>query len=56
MLEQISEQESPSLPKDQGYDNDLCDFIDLCLKKDSHERPSAITLLAHPFILKYTQS
>lgn len=31
MLEQISEHDSPTLPRDQGHDPDLIDFIDKCL-------------------------
>lgn len=55
MLEQIKYDPSPSLPE-KYYSPELRDFVSRCLKKKPHERDSAISLLAHPWILNYTQS
>ena len=55
MLEQVKYEESPTLTGD-SFSDDLIDFIDRCLKKESDERDSAVSLLAHRWILKYTQS
>lgn len=57
MLEQIKYEDSPTLPKGTDhYSDELVDFIDKCLQKECQMRPSAISLLAHPFILKHSQS
>jgi len=42
---------SPSLPE-TIFSSDLCQFIDLCLKKNPDERPSSTQLLEHSFIKK----
>lgn len=56
MLEQIKESESPNVPENALYSEDLRDFINCCLQKDPKERASEIQLLAHPWILKYSQA
>ena len=56
MLEQIKYEPSPTLPQSGVYSSELVDLIDLCLNKEERHRPSTLTLLAHPFILKHTQS
>jgi mitogen-activated protein kinase kinase 3 len=55
MLEQVKYEASPSLPKGL-YSDELIDFVDKCLQKECTMRPSAISLLAHPFILNHTQT
>ena len=54
MLEQIKYEPSPTLPQSGAYSSELVDLIDLCLNKEERHRPSTLTLLAHPFILKHT--
>lgn len=56
MIQQTKDDPSPSLPRDKNFSNDLCDFIDQCLQKESADRPSAVRLLAHPLITRHTQS
>ncbi|OQR81886.1 mitogen-activated protein kinase kinase [Thraustotheca clavata] len=51
----IQEQPSPRLRDFGDFSPELCDFIDLCLKKDPMHRPPAAELLNHPF-LKYYES
>ncbi len=53
MLEQVKEEPSPTLPS-SVFSDELCDFVDKCLQKDASMRTSAISLMAHPLILKYT--
>jgi len=53
MLEQIKYDDSPTLPRNSLYSKELTDFIDKCLQKECQDRPSVITLLAHPFITKH---
>ncbi|KDO19293.1 ste/ste7/ste7-unclassified protein kinase [Saprolegnia parasitica CBS 223.65] len=50
----VQEQPSPRL-RDFGdhFSPDLCDFLDLCLKKDPMHRPPAQVLLAHPFLKRH---
>jgi mitogen-activated protein kinase kinase len=53
LLQRIVNEDPPSLPRDK-YSKDLCDFVDLCLKKQ-HERPTPLELLNMPksFLKKY---
>jgi len=53
MLEQIKYQDSPILPRG-NFSDLLIDFIARCLKKESDQRDSVVSLLAHPWILKYS--
>jgi len=55
MLEQVKYEDSPTLPRG-NFSDLLIDFIARCLKKESDQRDSVVSLLAHPWILKYTQS
>lgn len=47
----VQEKPSPRL-QDFGsnFSPELCDFVDQCLQKNPHARPSAAQLLRHPFI------
>ena len=56
ILEQISEHPSPNVPNNGNFSPELQDFIERCLKKDPEERDSTHSLLAHPWIHKYSQS
>lgn len=53
LLQRIVNEEPPSLPRTK-YSKELCDFVDLCLKKQN-ERPTPIELLNMPksIITKY---
>jgi len=53
-LEEIKEKPSPSLPANGNFSAEAIDFIGRCLKKRPEERDTAIGLLAHPWILKYS--
>ena len=55
-MNSIQVQESPNVPDNQFYSQELRDFISRCLIKDPKERATTHELLAHPWILKYTQS
>jgi serine/threonine protein kinase len=48
----IKNNPSPKLPENE-FSQEFCDFIQVCLNKDPEKRPSASTLLNHPFILLY---
>jgi serine/threonine protein kinase len=52
LSEVIKEKPAPTLPSNE-FSNEFVDFIKLCLNKDPANRPSASTLLNHPFILLY---
>jgi serine/threonine protein kinase len=54
MLDQIKEQESPNVPDNELYSEDLRDFISRCLKKETGDRDTSISLLAHPWILNHS--
>ena len=54
MHNQIANKDSPNVPRDQNFSEDLFDFVDRCLIKTPDERASSIQLLAHPWILKYS--
>jgi len=53
LLQRIVNEEPPSLDK-KKYSKELCNFVDLCLKKQT-ERPTPLDLLSMPksFITKY---
>jgi len=47
----ISSNPSPRMRNPDKWSNELNDFLSLCLSKDPQERPQAIELLQHPFLL-----
>lgn len=49
-LKAVVEEPSPNVPGELGYSENLHNFVELCLKKDYHERPKYNVLLTHPFI------
>eukprot|EP00697_Spironema_sp_BW2_P009320 gnl/Spiro4/24170_TR11990_c0_g1_i1.p1 gnl/Spiro4/24170_TR11990_c0_g1~~gnl/Spiro4/24170_TR11990_c0_g1_i1.p1 ORF type:complete len:442 (-),score=33.83 gnl/Spiro4/24170_TR11990_c0_g1_i1:48-1343(-) len=51
ILYSITVEPAPVLPSGREFSREFCDFIAACLQKDPRERPSAQTLLSHPFIL-----
>ena len=56
MLEQIKEDESPNVPENEHFSAELRDFIGICLQKEPENRHSPVRLMAHPWILRYSQS
>eukprot|EP00201_Polytomella_parva_P022527 CAMPEP_0175041644 /NCGR_PEP_ID=MMETSP0052_2-20121109/2048_1 /TAXON_ID=51329 ORGANISM="Polytomella parva, Strain SAG 63-3" /NCGR_SAMPLE_ID=MMETSP0052_2 /ASSEMBLY_ACC=CAM_ASM_000194 /LENGTH=374 /DNA_ID=CAMNT_0016304219 /DNA_START=83 /DNA_END=1204 /DNA_ORIENTATION=+ len=52
LLEYIVMEPAPLLPHDQ-FSPELCDFVSICLQKDSRNRPSVSHLLQHPFLKKH---
>jgi serine/threonine protein kinase len=56
MLDQVKDQKSPNVPKNEHHSSELRDFIRICLQKEPTDRHSAVKLLAHPWILKYSQT
>ena len=56
MLEQIKDNDSPNVPDNDKFSSELRDFISSCLEKDPKVRASEIKLLAHPWILRYSQA
>jgi serine/threonine protein kinase len=53
---QITRDPPPTLQQPTNWSPELNDFIQLCLQKNPGLRPSAQTLLAHPFIKRLSQS
>ena len=50
ILYKIQNKDPPSISK--HFSSDFKNFVEICLNKDPDERPSAKTLLDHPFMLK----
>lgn len=54
LVNAVCDEPSPELPPgDERFSPELRDFVRLCLLKDPTERPSAETLLFHPFLQRY---
>ena len=54
LVNAVCDEPSPELPPgDERFSPELRDFLRLCLLKDPVERPSAETLLFHPFLQRY---
>jgi len=49
---EVTTGEAP-LPPAGEYSEELRDFVGLCMEKDPDDRPSAVALLNHPWILKH---
>uniref|UniRef100_A0A183FYQ4 mitogen-activated protein kinase kinase n=1 Tax=Heligmosomoides polygyrus TaxID=6339 RepID=A0A183FYQ4_HELPZ len=54
IISSILELPSPSL-KD-GFSEEFCELVDLCLRRNVEERPRYATILRHPFIVKNEQA
>ncbi|KAI8976855.1 kinase-like domain-containing protein [Pilobolus umbonatus] len=52
-LKAIIDDDPPSLP--ESFSSEASDFVNACLQKDPHMRPSYADLLEHPFIKKYEE-
>jgi hypothetical protein len=52
----VCDEPSPTLPADNPFSPHLRDFLRLCLLKDPATRPSAATLLSHPFLLRVSRA
>jgi serine/threonine protein kinase len=55
-LKAVVEEPSPNVPAERGYSEDLHHFVELCLKKDYHERPKYNVLLTHNFIVSHEKT
>lgn len=51
VIQHIPHQLPPQLKEPKKWSVDFKDFLDKCLKKNAKDRPSAVDLLQHPFIL-----
>jgi serine/threonine protein kinase len=49
-LIQLLTQAPPTLTVDEGFSEDMCHFVNSCLQHDADKRPSATTLLTHPWL------
>lgn len=49
MIQAITEDPIPALPP-HLFSPELCDFVELMLRRDPTERPKAAKLLQHPFL------
>lgn len=49
IIQAITEDPIPALPP-HLFSPELCDFVELMLRRDPAERPSAAKLLQHPFL------
>lgn len=55
LVNAVCDEPSPELPPgDRRFSPEFRDFLRLCLLKDPSERPSAETLLFHPYVQKHT--
>lgn len=54
LLQVVCSDRPPQLPRGTGrFSDEFSDFVDLCLKKEALDRPSASELLNHPFVLMH---
>jgi serine/threonine protein kinase len=53
LLNHIKTKEPPRLDPSWGFSPELCDFVNICVKKDPRERATVMDLLNHPFIKFY---
>lgn len=52
MVQAITEDPIPTLPP-ESFSVELCDFVELMLRRDPLERPAAAKLLNHPFLREH---
>lgn len=50
LLQHIVNEPAPRLPRDDRFKTDMCDFVDLCLRKDPSARPSPKELTTHEYV------
>jgi mitogen-activated protein kinase kinase len=51
LLQHIVNEPAPKLPRDDGrFKPEMCDFVDLCLRKDPKARPSPKELTKHEYV------
>ncbi|ODV97526.1 hypothetical protein PACTADRAFT_36876 [Pachysolen tannophilus NRRL Y-2460] len=55
LLQRIVNEKPPSLKPENGFSPELCDFIDLCLKKEE-ERHGPIELMGHIFLKNFNNN
>lgn len=56
IISSILELPSPSLKVSDGFSEEFCELVDLCLRRNVEERPRYATILRHPFIVKNEQA
>lgn len=52
MLKAITEDPVPALSP-ESFSKELCGFVELMLRREPSERPTARALLGHPFLVKH---
>ena len=52
LIQAITEDPVPALSP-QSFSPELCDLVELMLRRDPGERPTAVKLLTHPFLLRH---
>ncbi|KAG7747630.1 hypothetical protein KL912_003002 [Ogataea haglerorum] len=55
LLQRIVNERPPSLKESDGYTPELCEFVELCLKKEK-DRPDPHELLKHKFLADFPES
>jgi mitogen-activated protein kinase kinase len=53
LLQHIVNEPAPKMPRDDPrFRPEMCDFVDLCLRKDPSARPSPKELTRHEYVKK----
>ncbi|XP_065570241.1 serine/threonine-protein kinase dst3-like isoform X2 [Artemia franciscana] len=53
LLARVLKDDPPAITQEDGFSNEFCSFIQVCLIKNYKQRPKYKKLLEHPFIRRY---